>query len=193
MKRALGSLLVLAAAAAILFAMQRNSPRYDELTGPIPVAGRMGETVRTRLFDARVERVEFARQLTYRSIAREHVRTTSGLWAIVTVELAARSHSVNVRQAGWVGPQGLQYLLSDRLALAPDQAPMLDPGLPRRVQLVFEIRPDQVGDATLLLSENMFVRLDSEARIALDQLPRAADGSVRILDTYSLMPPKRSP
>src|SRR3546814_14225049 len=106
----------------------------------------MGQAVHTRLFDAKVERVDFARQLAYRQFGQDVVRTTSGLWAIVTVELAAQSRSANVGQAAWVGPQGLQYLLSDRLGLAPGQPPhALDPGLPRRARFVFEI---QIGRAS---------------------------------------------
>nr|WP_255592667.1 hypothetical protein [Bordetella sp. BOR01] len=167
--------------------MQRNSPRYDELTGPIPVAGRMGQTVHTRLFDAKVEGVEFARQLAYERFGSQTVLTTSGVWAIVTAELQARSRSVNVGQAAWVGPQGLQYLLSDRLGLAPDQPPhALDPGLPRRVRFIFEIRPDQVGGATLWLSERFSPRLDSEAHIALDAVPRSADGALELRDVFEI-------
>ncbi|HYG43227.1 MAG TPA: hypothetical protein VEA17_09935 [Bordetella sp.] len=194
MKRRLATLLLIAAAAAVLFAMQRNSPRYDQLTGPIPVAGRMGHPVHTRLFDARVERVDFARQLVYQRFGRQTVRTTSGLWAIVTAELAARSRSVNVGQAAWVGPQGLQYLLSDRLGLAPGQPPhRLDPGLPRRVQFIFEIRADQAGGATLWLSERLSPRLDSEARIALDELPRSTDGALYVNDSFDIGPVRKAP
>ena len=187
MKRGLATLLLLAAAAAVLLGMQRSNLRYDELTGPIAVPGRMGQPVRTRLFDANVERVEFARQLVYRKFGQPIVRTTSGLWAIVTVALSAPLRSVMVGAASWVGPQGLRYRASGRLATAPGQSPPpVEPGLPRRVQFIFEIRPDQVGGAELWLSEHMMPRLDSEARIALDVLPRAADGALDIMDTFDM-------
>lgn len=187
MKRRLATLVLLLAAAAVLFAMQRSTPRYDELTGPLLVSGRMGQPVRTRLFDANVERVEFARQLVYERFDRQTVRTTSGLWAIVTVELSARSRSVNVGWARWVGPGGFQYRLSDRLTLAPGQSPpAVEPGLPRRARYFFEIRPDQVGGAALWLSEQMAPRLDSEARIELDALPRAVDGALDVMDTFDM-------
>ncbi|WP_251863536.1 hypothetical protein [Achromobacter sp. Marseille-Q4962] len=187
MKRRLATLVLLAAAAAVLLAMQRHSPRYDELTGPIPVSGRMGEPVRTRLFDARVERVAFARQVVYRRFGSPVMRSTSGLWAIVTVELAARAKSVAVGQAAWEGPTGLLYQQTDRLDFSPGQPPhALDPGLPRQGRFVFEIRPDQAGGATLRLSERFSPRLDSEARIALDTLPRNPDGSLAIADTLDL-------
>ncbi|MBO9356248.1 hypothetical protein GG851_19845 [Bordetella petrii] len=192
MKRRLAALLLLVAAAAVLFAMQRSTPRYDDLTGPLLVSGRMGQVVRTRLFDVNVERVTFARRLVYERFDRQTERTTSGLWAIVTVELSARSRSVNVGQASWVGPQGFQYLLSSRLTLAPGQSPpAAEPGLPRRVQYIFEIRPDQVGGAVLRLSERFAPRLDSEARIQLDALPRKADGALDIMDTFDMTPPKK--
>lgn len=194
MKRRLATLLLLVAAAAVLFAMQRSTPRYDELTGPLVVSGRMGQAVRTRLFDANVERVEFARRLVYQRFDRETERTTSGLWAIVTVELSARSRSVNVGQASWVGPRGFQYLQTDRLALAPGQSPpAAEPGLPRRARYIFEIRPDQVGGAVLRLSERFAPRLDSEARIKLDALPRKPDGALDIMDTFDMNPVRKEP
>jgi hypothetical protein len=52
----------------------------------------------------------------------------------------------------------------------------LEPGLPRTVRLVFEIRPDQARGATLLLSARYDPRLDSQVRITLDDVPLDASG-----------------
>ncbi|GAB1575650.1 hypothetical protein [Bordetella petrii] len=192
MTRRLATLALVLAAAAVLFAMQHSTPRYEDLTGPIPVAGGMRETVRARTFDIEVERVEFARRLQYHnSLGGATLRETSGLWAVVTARLAARAESVSVTRAFWQGPTGIRYELSDRVSLVPDLPPVdVDPGLPRRGRFVFEIRPDQVGDATLLVSQGPFPLLDSQARIALDSLPLGADGALAIQDLLDMNPPR---
>ncbi|WP_028352972.1 MULTISPECIES: hypothetical protein [Bordetella] len=191
MKRRLGTLVLVLVAAAVLFAMQHSTPRYEDLTGPIPVSGRMHETVRARTFDIEVERVEFARKLQYHgSLGGATLRESAGVWAVVTARLAARAESVSVTRAAWRGPTGMRYELSDRVSLVPDLPPVdVDPGLPRRGRFVFEIRPDQVGGATLLVSQGPFPQLDSQAQIALDRLPLGADGALLIQDLLDMNPP----
>ncbi|CCJ48698.1 hypothetical protein AZ16_1652 [Bordetella bronchiseptica B18-5 (C3)] len=187
MSARLGTLALLLLAALALYGMQRSTPRYLDLTGPIVERGAMGEAVRTRQFDATVQRVQFARQLRYRSLGRERVRETAGVWAVVWVRLAALDASTQVGEAAWLGPDALTYRHTDRLGLAPGVPPyMLDPGLPRTVRLVFEIRPDQARGATLLLSERYSPRLDSQARIALDDVPVAADGRPETVASHDL-------
>jgi len=52
----------------------------------------------------------------------------------------------------------------------------IDPGLPRKARLIFEVRPDEASDATLLVSEKLVAALDSQAEIALGPVAVAADG-----------------
>lgn len=191
MKRRLATLALILIAAAVLFAMQRSTLRYDELTGAIPVHGRMHETVSTRLFDIEVQRVQFSRKIGYRYLGKDLVFTTSGLWAVVTATLTARKASTSILKSYWDGPQGLRYEQSDRPVNPPDMPPIkLDPGLPRTGRFLFEIRPDQVGGATLIVwPPGLSPRLDSEARIALDDLPRAADGTLAVVDLVSINRP----
>ncbi|WP_094838674.1 hypothetical protein [Bordetella genomosp. 4] len=188
MKRRLATLALILIAAAVLFAMQRTTPRYDELTGAIPVRAGMHETASTRLFDIEVQRVQFARKIAYRYIGKDVVLTTSGLWAIVTASLTARSESMSITRGFWDGPQGLRYEQSDRAVNPPHMTPIrLDPGLSTFGRFLFEIRPDQVGDATLVVwPSGLPPRLDAEAHIALDDLPRAADGALEVADLVSL-------
>ncbi|MCY1529807.1 hypothetical protein D9M68_649730 [compost metagenome] len=54
------------------------------------------------------------------------------------------------------------------------------------MRLVFEIRPDQARGATLLLSSRYAPRLDSQARIALDDVPVDADGRPQAVARYDL-------
>ncbi|WP_238160374.1 hypothetical protein [Pigmentiphaga sp. H8] len=187
MRRPFATVAMVALAAGVLFAMQRGTPRYQDLTGPIPAYGKMGKAASTRLFDIRVERVEFARQLVGKRFGGEIRHESAGVWAIVTARMAARSRSVNVTHAVWEGPTGLRYELSDRPEFLPDLPPhTLEPGLPQRGRFVFEIRPDQILGATLLVSEGPFPRLDSEAHVALNALPAAADGLPPIAETFDL-------
>jgi hypothetical protein len=52
----------------------------------------------------------------------------------------------------------------------------VDPGLPRKARLIFEVRPDQVNNATLLISEKLVAALDSQAEISLGPVTITADG-----------------
>ncbi|MGS1011032.1 hypothetical protein [Achromobacter anxifer] len=178
MSARLGTLLLVLAAALALYAMQRSTPRYMALTGPVTANGAMGQTVSARQFEVTVQRVQFAQQLSYKSLSATQTRTTGGVWAIVWLRLAARDASASVGEAAWLGRDGLAYRHTDRLVLARNQPPhAVEPGLPRSVRLVFEIRPDQASGATLLLSARYGPRLDSQVRIALDEAP--VDGSGR--------------
>eukprot|EP01132_Coremiostelium_polycephalum_P008965 gene8965-10984_t len=185
--RPLGNILVVCLAVIVLYALQQTKPHYEDLTGPIPSYGKMHETVHTRLVDLRLEQVDFARELAFTQYGQRKTLTTSGLWAVATAELAATTASATVAAATWVGPTGLHYEKTDRVGtLSSQMPPMLDPGMPRKVRFVFEILPDQVNGATFTLSSRMAPRLDSEARIAIDDFRKFNDGQPLIADSYDL-------
>jgi hypothetical protein len=187
MKRRLGNILVVFLAIAALYGMQRSKPRYKDLTGPIPVHGKMHETVHTRQFDVTVDDVVFARELALDRFGAPKVLTTSGLWVVVTAQLAATSASNAVAQAGWIGPTGLRYDNSDRAGYMPGLPPhSLDPGLPKTARFIFETLPDQVNGATFVVSNQLFPRLDSQAQIAIDDFRRFNDGQPLIVDSFDL-------
>ncbi|PSH67483.1 hypothetical protein [Phyllobacterium sophorae] len=187
MKRKLGNILVLCLAIAVLYGMQRSKPHYMDLTGPMPVHGKMHEPVRTRQFDVTVDNVVFARELTLDRFGATKVLTTSGLWVVVTAQLAATNASNTVAQASWVGPTGLQYDSSDRAGYLPGLPPhSLNPGLPKTARFIFETLPDQVNGATFVVSNQLFPRLDSQARIAIDDFRKFNDGQPLIVDSFDL-------
>ncbi|MGK9232952.1 hypothetical protein KXS07_14970 [Inquilinus limosus] len=167
--RWLGRLAALLVAAVLLLAMQWTTPLYDEMIGPIPVYGQIGDSVAARRFTVRIETVQFARQLRFEAYGKEVVRDTSGLWAVVTATLEARFDTTSVIEAYWEGPNGLRYSHSDRLSgVRPVLAgAMLQPGLPRRGWFIFEIREDQARGATFVAPNIGVTRLDSIVRIAL--------------------------
>ena len=184
MMRWLGRLAALLVAAILLLAMQWTTPYYDRKTDPIPVYGQIGDTVTARKFTVRIETVQFARQLRFTAYGKEVVRDTSGLWAVVTATLAARSETALVYEAVWEGPTGLRYSHSDRLSGVRFllSGTTLQPGLPRRGRFIFEIREDQARGATFVAPHIGTTRLDSIVRIALG----GGTGSLPIRDSLDL-------
>jgi hypothetical protein len=184
MIRWLGRLAALLVAAGLLLAMQWNTPYYERKTDPIPVYGQIGDTVTARKFTVRLETVQFARQLRFTAYGKEVVRDTSGLWAVVTATVAARSETTLVYDGDWEGPTGLRYSLSDRLSGVKSllSGATLQPGLPRRGWFIFEIREDQARGATFVAPKIGLTRLDSIVRISLGNGGR----SLPILDSLDL-------
>jgi hypothetical protein len=188
--RRLLNVLAICVAVIMLYAMQQTKPHYADLTGPIPAYGKMHDKVHTRRFDVTVDRVDFARELTFTQYGKTTTLTTSGLWAVVTTELAATADSTTVLAATWLGPTGLRYQRTDRVGtLASMMPPTLDPGMPEKVRFVFEIAPDQVNRATFVLSNQISPALDSEARITIDDFRKFNDGQPLMVDSYDLSKP----
>ncbi|MEP7453114.1 hypothetical protein [Phyllobacterium sp. SB3] len=189
--RRLWNIVVILVAVALLYGMWVTKPRYGELTGPIAAYGKMHDLVHTREFDVKLNRVTFARELTYTQFGKTKALTTSGVWVIASVELAATTKSTGVSTAIWQGPTGLRFEQSNRVGWLPGQPPyMLEPGLPKQAQLAFEIMPDQVNGATLLMSAQMLPSLDSEARISVDDFKKFNDGQPLIVDSFDISRPQ---
>lgn len=184
MMRWVGRLAALLVAAGLLLAMQWTTPYYSRKTGPIPVYGQIGDTVEARTFTIRIETLQFARQLRFTAYGKKVVRDTSGLWAVVTATLAARSNTTLVYEAAWEGPIGLRYSHSDRLSGVKSllSGATLQPGLPRRGWFIFEIREDQARGATFVAPKIGTTLLDSIVRIGLG----GGSGSLPIADSLDL-------
>ncbi|RUZ74642.1 hypothetical protein EN943_23195 [Mesorhizobium sp. M7A.F.Ca.US.006.01.1.1] len=186
--RAIGNLLILCTTVALSYGMQASKPHYAELTAPIPIDGAMHDTVRARSFDVRLDKVVFARTLKTEQFGQERLLTTSGLWAVATTDLTAASTSTTVADGTWQGPTGLRYRQTERLSYRQDMPPhAIDPGLERSGLFVFEVPPDQIRGASLLIAARQFAPLDAQARISLDALPTGADGQpADVLPEYDL-------
>ncbi|MFC3324536.1 hypothetical protein [Mesorhizobium cantuariense] len=175
--RAIGNLLILCTTVALSYGMQVSKPHYAKLTAPIPLDGAMHDMVRARSFDVRLDKVIFARTLKTDQFGQTRLLTTSGLWAVVTTSLAATSTSTTVADGTWQGPTGLRYHQTERLSYRQDMPPhAVDPGLERSGLFIFEVPPDQIPGASLLVAARRFGPLDAQARIRLDALPTGADG-----------------
>lgn len=191
MMRRAANIILLLIAVAFCYGLQVSKPRYGDLIGPIPTRGRLGDTVVGRAFEIRAEKVEFARTLKVDQFGQQKVLTTGGVWAVVTVAFAARAESTVVSVASWRGPTGLTYDQTERLSFMNGLLPVaVDPGLPKKARLIFEVRPDEVSNATLLVSEKLVAALDSQAEISLGPVTVAADGlPVVTVDTLDMSQP----
>ena len=190
MIRRSANLVLFCIAAALCYGMQVSKPHYADLTGPIPVYGRIGETVDARGFSLKVEKVAFARKLKTSAFGAQKVLTTGGVWAIVTAEIAAGSTSTTIWGGIWKGPTGLRYDTTERLLSVPGAPPyFVEPGLPKKVRFVFEFPTDQANGATLLVSNARFFALDSEARITLGGVTSGGSNSPTTMETFDLDQP----
>ena len=192
MMRRLANLILLLVAVAFCYGLQISKPHYAELIGPIPVRGKLGDAIVGRSFEARAEKLEFARKLKTDRFGETKVLTTGGVWAVVTVELAATERSTSVAVASWRGPSGLTYDHTERLSFVNNGfLPVtVDPGLPRKARLVFEVSPEEAGNATVLVSSKLLAALDSQAEISLGPVAASADGMpAGTVDTLDLSQP----
>jgi hypothetical protein len=187
----LGNVAVVCAATALCYFMQNSKPHYADLIAPIPVDAAMDETATARTFGVRVDRITFARALSASRFGQEKLLTTGGIWAVVETSLAATSSSAVVSEAAWRGPTGLTYRMSERVGFAPGLPPhSVEPGLGKRGRFVFEVPPDQIHGATLLVSAKRFASLDSQVRIGLDQVPLDGGGQpAGVVAIYDLATP----
>jgi hypothetical protein len=192
MMRRLANLVLLLVAVAFCYGLQISKPHYADLIGPIPVRGKVGDTIVGRSFEVRAEKLEFARKLKTDRFGETKVLTTGGVWAVVTVEFAATERSTSVAVASWRGPSGLTYDHTERLSFVNNGfLPVtVDPGLPRKARLVFEVSPEEVGNATVLVSSKLLAALDSQAEISLGPVAASADGMpAGTVDTLDLSQP----
>ena len=178
MMRRLANLVLLLVAVAFCYGLQVSKPHYAELIAPVPIRGKVGETIVGSSFEVRVEKLEFARKLKTDRFGETKVLTTGGVWAVVTVAFAATDRSTSVAVASWRGSSGLTYDHTERLSFINNGfLPVtVDPGLPRKARLVFEVSPEEVGNATLLISSKLLAALDSQAEISLGPVAASADG-----------------
>lgn len=192
MMRRLANLVLLLVAVAFCYGLQISKPHYADLIGPIPVRGKVGDTVIGRSFEVRAEKLEFARKLKTDRFGETKLLTTGGVWAVVTVEFAARAASTTVAVASWRGPTGLIYDHTERLSFINNGfLPVtVDPGLPRKARLIFEMRPEDAGDATVLISSKLMAALDSQAEISIGPVASGSDGMpAGTVDTLDLTQP----
>jgi hypothetical protein len=113
--------------------------------------------------------VHLARTVTTKGVGRTQTFTSSGVWVLVEGAAEARSESLTLISAQWLGPDGVRYALSQRFSTVPGLLPSqrLEPGLPRPVLMAFELPEDQVSGGTLLIARTAWAPLEEEVRIEM--------------------------
>ena len=169
MNNVLKAIVAVAASAAVLYGLQRTTPSYGEITSPIAVTGKLGKRIAANAFVIGVVKVHLARTVTTKSVGRTQTFTSSGVWALVEGAAEARSESLSLMSAQWLGRDGVRYALSQRFSTVPGFLPSqrLEPGLPQPVLMAFEIPEDQVSEGTLLIARTAWTPLEEEVRIEL--------------------------
>jgi hypothetical protein len=167
MIRKLATVLGLGLAILALYGLQKTRPGYGEITSPIAVSGKAGEKLSARNFELKVTNIHFARQIKLTAFGRDRFYSTSGIWALVEAEAAARNETVALTSAAWRGPNGVRYVASERLSSAPDlKSQRLEPGLPARALMIFEFPESEMQGGEILVAIAPFLPLDSEMHIA---------------------------
>lgn len=159
----------LAIAALILFALQQTTPGYSEITGPITQNGVAGTVIHARGFTLRVEKVVLAERLRWQAFGRSYDRDTGGLWAVAVVDAEGTPATTALNGATWQAASGLRFEASQRAESARGflRGKRLEPGLPQRGLLIFEIGRDTARGGALLVSMSRWPRLDTQLRITL--------------------------
>ena len=160
-------------AAIVLYAMQRTTPGYSDITAPIVVSGTQGTKVQASAFAFDVKTVRTARELRTDSFGKTKTFSTSGVWIVVEAEAEAMFESLGLTTAEWQVANGIRYALTQRLpasvgGLLP--AEMLEPGLPRPVLLAFEAPETALAGGTLIVARTKFLPLDDEIHVAASNI-----------------------
>lgn len=173
--KGLGPAAVLLGAAA-LYGMQRSTPLYSDITGPVPIHGERGKRVDAAEFAIAIANVHLVREVTATSFARTKTYSTSGVWVLVEGAAEARRDSLSLASAEWLGRDGVRYALSQRLSSVPGMpgSETLEPGIPRPMLMAFEVPRDQIEGGTLVVSRSAYTPLLEEVRIAVGDIDATA-------------------
>jgi hypothetical protein len=169
---ALKSVLAVALAAVILYAMQRTTPGYGDITAPIAVSGKIGERIDARAYAIGLQNIRLARELRIDSYGKLRAYTTSGVWVIVEGAGESKYESLALTSASWRGPSGIRYWQSQRLPPLPGLlgGETFEPGLPRPFLIVFEVPESELAGGAVLLARSALTPLDEEVRVAVGEV-----------------------
>lgn len=158
-------------AAVVLYAMQRTTPGYSDITAPIVISGTQGTKVQAGAFAFDVKTIRSARELRTESFGKTKIFSSSGVWIVVEAEAEAMVESLGLTTAEWQAANGIRYALTQRLPASTGgflPAEMLEPGLPRPVLLAFEAPETALAGGTLIVARTKLLPLDDEIHVVPD-------------------------
>ncbi|MGX9118611.1 hypothetical protein ACWTU6_18375 [Mesorhizobium sp. BHbsci] len=170
MMRMVRSVLALLFAAAVLYGMQHSRPLYSDITSPIVSSGGMNKRVQASAFALSLDSARVARILNVETFGKSKTYTSSGVWVVVEGEAEAKFETLRLTSGEWLSGSGIRYVLTDRLPATIEMMPgdAYQPGLPRRVLLVFEVPEEAVAGGTVVVARTKLLPLDDEIRITTD-------------------------
>lgn len=174
--------LFLLFAAAVLYGLQHTRPLYSRITSPIVARGRMHERVDASTFALTIDRVRVARDLGVETFGSLKRFTTSGVWIVAEGDAEAKFETQGLTSGDWLSRSGIRYALTDRLPPTIEMMPSaaFQPGLPRRILLVFEVPADAVAGGTIVVTPTKLYPLNDEVRIATDASEGKAEAALVI-------------
>jgi hypothetical protein len=197
MMRMVRSALALLLAAAVLYGMQHTRPLYSDITSPIVASGGMNKRVEARAFALSLDSARVARVLNVETFGKSKTYTSSGVWVVVEGEAEAKFETLGLTSGEWLSRSGIRYVLTDRLWATIEMMPgdVYQPGLPRRVLLVFEVPEDAVAGGTVVVARTKLLPLDDEVRIATNVSGQAIEPAVTIRRNeegppWTVLPPR---
>ncbi|MBB6488697.1 hypothetical protein [Rhizobium lusitanum] len=169
--RLLLSLLLIGLSALLLAFLQSTTPSYALLTGPIKTVGQQKDTLSSRTFSIKVDKIIRARILAFTRYGKPIERQSEGVWVIAGVELQTKRETMTIQAAAIKGASGRLYRQSHRADGAPRLAStkMLQPGLSSAGIMIFELPEEDAHDMTLIVSKQPSPQLASEIHVKLDQ------------------------
>ncbi|PAP93050.1 hypothetical protein [Mesorhizobium wenxiniae] len=170
MMRIMRSVLALLFAAAVLYGMQLTRPLYSDITSPIVSSGGMNKRVQASAFALSLDSARVARVLNVETFGKSKTYTSSGVWVVVEGEAEAKFETLRLTSGEWLSGSGIRYVLTGRLPATIEMMPgdAYQPGLPRRVLLVFEVPEEAVAGGTVVVARTKLLPLDDEIRITTD-------------------------
>lgn len=174
--------LAVLAAAVVLYGLQTTRPHYSKITSPIVSAGGIRQPVEASIFAFSVDSVRVARTLNVETFGTTKERTSSGVWVVVEAEAEAKFETMSLTSGEWMSRKGIRYGMSDRVPATIEMmgGDAYQPGLPRRVLLVFEVPEDAVAGGTVVVTPTKLYPLADEVRVATDATDAAIEPAITL-------------
>jgi hypothetical protein len=182
MMRLARAILFILFAAAILYGLQQTRPLYSQITSPIIASGHMHERVDASTFALSIDTVRVARNLAVETFGKTKPFTTSGVWIVAEGNAGTKFETEGLTSGEWLSRSGIRYALTDRLPPTIEMMPgkAFQPGLPRRILLVFEVPEDSVTGGTVVVTPTKLYPLNDEIRIVTDASEKKIEAAIVI-------------
>jgi len=176
------TILAVLFAAAVLYGMQYTRPLYSDITSPIVSSGGMNERIEASTFAVSLDRVRVARALNIETFGKSKPYTSSGVWIVAEGEAEAKFETLSLTSGEWLDRNGIRYVLTDRVPATIEMMPgdVYQPGLPRRILLVFEVPEAAIADGTVVVARTKLMPLDDEIRIATNASDQNIESAITI-------------